>query len=317
MQVSNRPKGFSFAHEIKCAAADTGQRTRKSVVPAMSMGNEPALAPDFQQVQFTELVMDESVLGRLVGRARRVPFNTRMVQQVSGAVAYWTGEGDAIGLTEMALTSTALRPMHVANIMVASDEFVRHASAEADTTMRRDMTRGLALAIDEALLDPSNGGSEVKPASITNDVIATETFLDLFDNFTGDLAKSVWVAQPAIWASLQTVVNPNVGLNGGEFQGASAFASRLAPEDPTGLTFALCELEYETSRYGTVQMDSTPAQMSDGSPESPSDDPVATTVVSLYQANAVAIKLSQYVNWSVRPGSVGMITFDSIGGSPL
>jgi hypothetical protein len=300
-----------------------GAPQRKSAVPALSMGSEPNLGPDFQQVQFSELVMDESVLGRLAGRARKVPFNTRMVVQADGSVGYWTGEGDGIGLSQMALTSTSITPLHVASIMVASDEFVRHASAEADTVMRRDLARGLALAIDQALLDPTNGGSEVKPASITNAVTPTETFLDLFEDFTGDLAKSVWVAQPAIWASLQTVVNPNIGLAGGEFQGAPAFASRSAPDaslvliDPTGLTFALGELEYETSRYGTVQMVDVPAQISDGSPESPSDDPVASTVVSLYQANAVAIKLSQYINWSVRPGSVGMITFDSIGGSPL
>jgi hypothetical protein len=87
--------------------------------------------------------------------------------------------------------------------------------------------------------------------------------------------------------------------------------------DPTGITIALGELEYEVSRWGTVQMVDIGTQHSDGSPESPSDDPVATNVVSLAQANAVAIKLSQYISWKVRPGSVGMITFDSIGGSPL
>ena len=81
---------------------------------------------------------------------------------------------------------------------------------------------------------------------------------------------------------------------------------------------ALGELEYEISRFGSVEMVDEPTQHSDGSPESPSDDPVASTVVSLYQANAVAIKLSQYINWKVRPGSVGLITFDqSPSGSPF
>jgi hypothetical protein len=102
MAVNINPKGYSFAKEIKIAAAQGG--VRKSAVPALSMGSETDLAPDFAQVQFSELVMDESIIGRLVGRARRVPFNTRLVVQTDGSVAYWTGEGDGVELSQWSCT---------------------------------------------------------------------------------------------------------------------------------------------------------------------------------------------------------------------
>src|SRR6478672_10185084 len=133
-QVSINPKGFHFAHQIKCAASGKGQTVHKAAVPALSMGTEADLAPDFQQVQFVELVMDESVLGRLIGRARRTAFNTRAVTQLDGSVGYWTGEGDGIGLSQMLLSATSLTPLHVASIMVASDEIVRHASVDVENT---------------------------------------------------------------------------------------------------------------------------------------------------------------------------------------
>ena len=156
---------------------------------------------------------------------------------------------------------------------------MRHSAVETDTLVRRDSARGLALAIDQTFLDTTNSGSEVKPASITNCISPVETLSGLMADFTGDLTKAVWIGQPEVLMGLQSPVNANVGINGGEFMGAPAFACRSAPDsslvlvDPTGLTFAMGELEYETSRYGTVQMVDVPTQMSDGSSESPSHDP--------------------------------------------
>ena len=141
---------------------------------------------------------------------------------------------------------------------------MRHSAVETDTLVRRDSARGLALAIDQTFLDTTNSGSEVKPASITNCISPVETLSGLMADFTGDLTKAVWIGQPEVLMGLQSPVNPNVGINGGEFMGAPAFACRSAPNsslalvDPTGLTFAMGELEYETSRYGTVQMVDVP-----------------------------------------------------------
>ena len=204
MAVSINPKGSAFAKEIKLGAARGEAISRKSAIPALNMGSDE-LVTDFAQVQFSELVMDESVLGNLVSRARRVPFNTRIVVQTDGSVGYWTGEGDAIGLSQIALYSTAITPLHVASILVASDEFVRHASADAENVLRRDLARGLALQIDQTLLDPTNAGSEVKPAAITYGLSAEDTFADMMtEGFTGDLTKAVWVARPETWMGIQT-----------------------------------------------------------------------------------------------------------------
>ena len=160
------------------------------------------------------------------GFLRRRP----LVDAVKG-VSFAAYEGDAIGLSQIALYSTAITPLHVASILVASDEFVRHASADAENVLRRDLARGLALQIDQTLLDPTNAGSEVKPAAITYGLSAEDTFADMMtEGFTGDLTKSVWVARPETWMGIQTVIHPNLGLHGGEFQGAPAFASSSAPE---------------------------------------------------------------------------------------
>ena len=277
MAVNINPKGYSFAKEIKIAAAQGG--VRKSAVPARRWGRKQISLPTSRRCSSPNSSWTRASSAAL--SAARAAFRLTHVWSCRLTVRSRTGRAKATALScrngpVLNVAHTSARRKHYGG----EREVVRHSAVETDTLVRRDSARGLALAIDQTFLDTTNSGSEVKPASITNCISPVETLSGLMAGLHRRSHQSR-VDRPALGSdgARQSPVNPNVGINGGEFMGAPAFACRSAPDfslvlvDPTGLTFAMGELEYETSRYGTVQMVDVPTQMSDGSSESPSDDP--------------------------------------------
>jgi hypothetical protein len=90
-------------------------------------------------------------------------------------------------------------------------------------------------------------------------------------------ARAIWVSTPAVWHSLFSAINSEVGLRGGFFRGSPAYASRFAPEghvcliDPGAVALALGTLTIDTSSVTALAMDSLPAMDTGaGSPDTPS-----------------------------------------------
>ncbi len=266
-------------------------------------------------VEFFAIVEQLSVLGRLAG-IRRVPLRTRMLTATSGASAHWVGEGKPKPVSKMSFTSGSLAPLKIAALSVITEELAMSSDPAAEGTIRRDMIRAMAEAIDETFLDPLNAGSAgVSPASITYGVTPATAGSDptadlrlLIENFTGDLQNAAFITTPTVAASLSGADRPGIGLRGGELLGAPAIASRSAPADTIILAdvsaIALGEgpSEIRTSRAGTVEMLDTGLVQD-------STVGTGTQLVSLWQTNSIGILAERIMNWETqRIGAVAMIT---------
>ena len=292
----------------------------RSAVPSLNSADDSALVPSPQEQEFVSRILERSVLGQLVG-LRTVPFLTNIISTISGADAYWLAEGEAVGVSSMSITGAEILPKKVGNISVISEQLARYSSPRALVVIERDATIGLANAITGALLDVGNAGSAVKPQAITYNIAVQETLSDLMASFQGDPNRAVWIGSPALWLSLQSDVNPNLGIAGGTFGGTPAISSRYAPDngvavlvDPNGISLATGALEVSASRQATVLLDSQP-NMDVGGGGSPVT-PTPAQVVGLWQCNAVGLKLGQFINWKTESGAVAMISFGGSPGSP-
>ena len=170
--------------------------------------------------------------------------------------------------------------------------------------------------MDVALTDPANSGvSDTKPASLLNGltpVSATgDTEYDLkavIDDFPGDLESAVWIGRPETFVSLNSASRPFVGARGGELLGLPCIASRHVPQpesgevlaliDPTGIVAGDDGIEISLSDEAALEM------LDSGLEQNALTGAGATTagVVSLWQCDAIAIKIERRVNWNaVRP----------------
>jgi hypothetical protein len=286
----------------------------RSAVAGMSTENPDALTPSFRENEFLSRALERSVLGRMAYRP--VPFYANLVTSPTGAAASFVAEGHALGVTNMVLTASSLRPLKFGAVMVGTDAWFRWGGGEQVITS--DLAVAMANALNSKLLDVGNAGDDVTPASITNGVTPQETWFDTFANFTGDLERSVWIARPEMWTALQSNMNSDVGLRDGTFKNAPALSTRYAPEDavilldPSGLSVALGQIEVDTSREGDVVFDTAPS-VDVGGLDSPPDSASAAQVVSLWETDSVAVRTTAYANWSMGAGRIAMIVFGSPG----
>ena len=265
---------------------------------------------------FFKSVIEGSVPGRMTG-IRRVPFNARLVHitPTGGASASWVAEGEGKPLSSVALSAQPLRAKKVVAMAVFSDELLSAAGDAGEAVVRNDLSRAVSNSISSAFLD--GAGDDATPASITDGVVAVTAGENvggslgaLFDDFSGSLERSVFIARPEVFGSLSGANFPQVGLRGGMLLGSPSIASRFAPAnrlilaDPSLIAMAGGETEIRISSNAAIQCDDDPSQSAfTGSPSAP----VASNLVSLFQVNAQAMLCEVAVNWFAPSGSVSML----------
>jgi hypothetical protein len=286
------------------------------ILRAVGAGTYADMGGEFSAAatEFFALIEQLSVLGRLAG-IRRVPLRTRMLTATSGANGYWVEEGRPKPISKMAFTSGSLAPLKIAALSVITQELASSVDPAAEATVRRDMIRAMAEAIDTALLDPANAGSAASPASITNGVTPIPASTDptadlrlLIEGFSGDLESATFIMTPSVAASLAGADRPDIGLRGGQLLGAPAVASRSAPADTiiivdtSALALGEGPSEIRTSRNATIEMLDAEL-LQDGV------SGTGTDLVSLFQANCIGVLAERIMNWETqRVGAVSMIT---------
>jgi HK97 family phage major capsid protein len=256
----------------------------------------------------------------------------------SGLSASWAGEGKPAPVSKAAFTrlATPLTRLKVSALWVVDAELARSADPAADVTLSRDASAAIVNATDADFVDPSNAGiAGVKPASITN---AAPAFASggstalLIDADLGKLQESViargsdlmacyWVMHSITAAFLSRVRNangdsayPNISVRGGTLLGLPVIVSGSVPhggspstcsvilidasklwvgEDPAGI-------EFEASKNAAIQM-----------LDNPTNDittPTATTLVSMFQTDSVAMRGSRVINWKLaNPGFAAVL----------
>ena len=258
-------------------------------------------------------VRERSLLFRLRG-LRRTAFNIRSIT-VGGTTAVWVEPGKPIPVLQPTIDATGLDPAGIASLSVWTERALE-ASPGIEQLVFDDLVRAFANAIDLALTDPTNDGSGLPPAALTNGVTPVTAsadlaadIADLTASFGGDLASAYFLTSPATAAGLATTqLGRDIGARGGELVGIPTLTGnvpdgQLTLVDPTGVQAAWDEeAELSTSREGTVEMlDETLTQDATAG--------TGASLVSLWQLNLVAIRATVRVAWeSVRPGSVAYLT---------
>lgn len=262
--------------------------------------------------EFFGLVAERSLIGRIAG-LRRVPFDTRLINAVTGLSAAWIGEGVAVPVSKAAFGVELLPPRKVASVSVVTQELINSADPAAELLIRDTMAQAVAEAIDLAFIDPTNDGvANVKPASVTYGVTPTTGGGDalgdvraLIDDFPGDLGRAVLVGSPNRFADMHDpMLLPNIGVRGGNAMGIPAVPSKAAGEtlaliDPDGIALGGGETIFTVARQASIEMLDNPTNNS--------VTPTPTTTVSLWQTNAVATMAESVVNWETARPSVAVL----------
>lgn len=284
------------------------------------------------------LVRPRTIIGRLPG-AKRLPFLARTIGLSAGTTAYWRAGGVAVpvsGATFAAPTLLSRKSVH--SLLVTTDAFLRETSPIAERALVEDLIRAIAVAIDNAFLDPGNTGGDEIPASITSTGYTTSSSGSSLSQVDGDLrglieelvdagadlTTAVWCLHPrsaAFLASLRGTSGspafPNVGLRGGEIFGLPALVSAGVPMDgsPAESIIALVsgdgvaiadegEMSLDMARHATIEMATDPTGDA-GTPTAASKQ-----LVSMFATNSVAIQASTYLNWCARRSTMAATLTD-------
>lgn len=333
-QVSIAPKGQALARSLILRATTSNMSYDSMLDVARARWGEyqgeqiakAAIAPivqndvgDYAAVEFFNLVMERSLLGRLVG-LRRLPFNRKMLKITSGSNGYWVAESNPVPLSKPALDGSSLTPLKVCAMIVATDEALKTGGTIAENGFQRDLERAVVDTTDIALLDAGNAGvAGERPTSITYGAPASAATGDaaadiatLIGLFGGDLGAAYFVTDATTATSMALhrnadgdLVFPDVGARGGSILGIPLLISRASPRDssggqlalidPTGIAYGADGLSFESAEHATVAMSDTPES-----------DPV---LVSLWQRNLVGFKSIMSASWEVqRENSVALLT---------
>jgi HK97 family phage major capsid protein len=276
-------------------------------------------SPQRTSAEFVQAVRPLTILGRL--QYRRVPFNTPLPFISVGTTFDFVGERMPISATVPSFgTNLIFAHTKIAGIIVASNTLLEHSQAE--DVLRRDMVAGVIEASDRRLLDPdSDDDSGARPASITNGITAVDAsgatdstdvdaiVAELINQLvtagsTLRLAKFVTTNQVAIAISMLrdngVKAFPNVKATGGELGGLELLTSASAPANQLTLVDGDevlvaddNEAEIENSRVALIDQNTAPE---------------GNTRVSMFQTESTAMRVTRYINWSMRKPFVALAT---------
>lgn len=277
---------------------------------------------------FAEALRPRTIIGRLTG-LRPALFLTRSIVATSGATAAWVGEGLPTPAAAQALTSAvALSHLKASGLAVLTNELLASPSPKADEVVTADLVRSCAMAADLAFIDPTNAGvADAKPASVTYgapSVASTGAALanvdeDLraviektCDNEQG-LISPAWIMNPWTATYLGTLRGsggapafPDVGPRGGTLLGIPVLTTtgvqRLG--SPSSSYLALVDADdillADDDEAMVDYSSATALQMVDN----PSG---AATIISMFQTNSAAARVTRWLNWHARRASAATV----------
>lgn len=321
MSAGIAPRGRAFVRSLialACKHPDTeilrrwGAFEGLPVVKAAVAALDKTATGEPSAIEFLGLVREASIVGRLPN-ARRVPFHVRNTRMVNGTRGFWVGEAKPIPLSKPSITGSVLDQLKVASIVVATRDAMSEAlnggSGLSEANLQDDLLRAASLSLDEAFLDSSNAGvANVRPAAITYGATSIASTGDpaadlkaMIASFQGDLDTASFVTDPLTATQMALARDaggaflfPDLGPRGGSVLNIPVLTSRASPYDSNGGQIALIDaaglatgmddLEYSVATDASLLMADDP--------ESGSAD-----VVSLFQTNSVAFRLTVLANW--------------------
>ena len=215
----------------------------------------------------------------------------------------------------------------MANIAVLTEELMRFSNPSAERLVRDSLAGALIERLDKDFIDPTKAAvSNVSPASITNGVTpvvasGTGDADDIRFDVSAAMSKfiaanitptaGVWIMSATTALALSLMRNalgqkefPDITMLGGTFEGLPVIVSEYVGGDSTGRYVILANasdiwladdgaIMIEASREASLQMLDNPTN-------TPVGATVATSMVSMFQTNSIAIRAERYINWKKR-----------------
>lgn len=302
-QFTNTPEVAAYVKYFKAVEGTSYQQSP-------GWGSE-LVSPDTAMTEFVELLMPETILGKVSG-FRRVPFNIPIITQTGGSTFGWVGEGNPKPVGELAFDRTTMGYTKCAGIIVMTEELVRLSNPNAESTARRDMIEQCAAFLDEQFIQVGVTAGANNPASITNNVsspaasgtdaeslkLDLQTALNTFTAAKIPLSGLVIVTTPELALGISLLTNPlgqtptgfAVNPNGGTLLGYPVVVSNSV--DP-GTLVVFKPSEIFLADDGQVRLDASNQATLDMNGTS-------TPVFSLWQKNCVALRAERWINWQKR-----------------
>jgi HK97 family phage major capsid protein len=280
--------------------------------------------------EFIEYLRADTIIGKFgrngIPGLNAVPFNIRVTGRTTGGTGYWVGEGAPKPLTAFEYNVTTLAYTKVAAISVITQELARFASPSADRLTRDGLRAALIERIDIDFIDPTSAAvANVQPASITNGLTPLSPSGTTADAARADLANllssfiesnqdptGLVLIMPATLALSLSLLRNSLGqpefngltMRGGMLEGIPVIVSQYAANasGAGNLVIAVNTREVFLADDGEVTVDaSTEAslQMLDN-PTNNSATATATTMVSMFQTNSIALRAERFINWAKR-----------------
>ena len=276
---------------------------------------------------FVEFLRPQTIVGKFgaggIPGLRRVPFNVKIVGQTSGATANWVGEGKGKPVTKWGYNDVTIGMTKVAAIAVLTDELVRSSDPAADMLARDELARAIIAKLDTSFISADAAVPNVSPAGILAGVtpIVKSAATDGFDAMQADVQavfgayiaagmaprEGVWIMSSATALKLAMMRNPlgqaeNAGMsmNGGTFAGLPVIVSDY--QATAGRVILVNASDIYLADDGSVQIDMS-REASIEMNDAPTQNAVAGTgasMVSMFQANSVAIRAERYTGWAKR-----------------
>ncbi len=272
------------------------QRILKAAVAAGTLA-DPAWAGQLADMQAASSAFLQALGGRSafaglldLGVISRAPLRSRVGAFSEGVVGAINGEGAARPVSRMSLNGDALLPRQADAIVVLSREVIENSSAAAQAFLSRQLRRAVAKALDVGFFDRLVTSSTPTFASTGDHVTDLKTMLDATNTGEGRLA---WIASPDVGNSIALL---NDGRGTASPEGVSEFlnlplaispgidAKTLILIDGDRVLADIESLGVDVSRHAALQMDDAPTV--------DAITPTATPVVSLWQTNTIAVKVS-------------------------
>lgn len=265
----------------------------------------------------------------LIGQAqfRPIPFNVRIVGQTSGGTAYWVGQGKPKPVTKFDFNATTTSFTKVAAISVITQELARFSDPSAEMLVRDGLADAVIAKIDNDLFDPDAAAeANVSPAGLLNGVSPVQgptgsdpddircALLRLWapwdSTFLG--SRPAYYTTPSVARflafmrdALGNVAFPGVTPNGGTLDGIPLRVSQYLANNggSAGSPFILVdEAEVWLADDGSVTLDASEQaslEMLDN-PTNASAPVTATSMVSMWQTNSIALRAERFIWWGLR-----------------
>lgn len=320
------------------AANDAGMSVHKYItnlvekasIPAGTTAGEtwagPLLAHNDFASDFLDYLRPRTIIGQFgqggIPALARIPFNVNIKGQTSGGSASWVGQGKPKPVTKYDFSSVYHGFYKIAAISVITEELIRFSDPSAERLVRDGLAGSVIERMDTDFVDPDHAAAAgVSPASITNGLTPIGSTGADADDVRADIAalwadaitanlpltSAVYITTPAAGLNLSLLRTltgarefPDIRINGGTLDGIPVITSNYVPAGDFILAFAS---EIWLSDDGVVTVDASreaSIEMLDSSLVQDATVPTATSLVSMYQTDSVALRAHRFINWSKR-----------------